>query len=72
MDAGPAGGMRIETETTMVELFLLLGMAGALGFGVYVGLGAPGMRGREDRVVESGRAKRLQKRHIDLLKQQRR
>jgi hypothetical protein len=47
---------------------MVMGMLAALGIGIYVGLGAPGTRGREDRVVEEGRAKRLQKKHIDWLK----
>jgi hypothetical protein len=45
----------------------ILGMI-ALGIGVYVGLGMPGMKGREDRVVAPGHAKRLKKKHIDMLK----
>lgn len=53
-------------------MLVVLGMAVALGIGIYVGLGAPGFRGREDRVVESGRARRLPRRHIDLLKRNRR
>jgi hypothetical protein len=36
----------------------------ALAIGVYVGLGAPGLPGRADRVVPSGRARRLPKHHI--------
>jgi hypothetical protein len=52
-------------------MFIIVGMLLALGLGVYVGLGAPGMKGREDRVVQ-GRAKRLQKRHIDWLRPPRR
>jgi hypothetical protein len=36
----------------------------ALALGVYVGLGMPGMPGREDRVVPHGRARRLPHRHI--------
>jgi Uri superfamily endonuclease len=53
-------------------MFIVLGMIAALGIGIYVGLGAPGMQGREDRVVTHGRAKRLQKRHIDWLRPPRR
>lgn len=52
-------------------MWVIIGMAVALGGGIYVGLGAPGMKGREDRVTEPGRAKRLKKRHIDLLKSKR-
>lgn len=49
-------------------MFLVMGMVAALGIGIYVGLGAPGTRGREDRVVTQGRPRRLQKKHIDWLK----
>jgi Uri superfamily endonuclease len=52
-------------------MFIVLGMVAALGIGLYVGLGAPGMRGREDRVVHHGRARRLPKKHIDWLKSRR-
>ena len=53
--------------------FLIIGgLAVALGIGVWVGIGAPGLPGaREDRVVEPGRARRLKRRHIDLLKSRR-
>jgi Uri superfamily endonuclease len=56
----------------MIAVFIIGGMIAALGVGVYVGLGAPGMPGRVDRVVEPGRARRLKKQHIDLLKSRRR
>jgi hypothetical protein len=36
----------------------------ALALGVYVGLGMPGLPGREDRVVTGGRARRLPHRHV--------
>jgi hypothetical protein len=49
-------------------VFIILGMVVALGFGIYVGLGTPGLKGREDRVVVHGRPHRLQKKHIDWLK----
>jgi hypothetical protein len=53
-------------------LYLVLGAVAALAIGIWVGLGAPGLPGaREDRVVEPGRAKRLKKQHIDLLKPRR-
>jgi hypothetical protein len=55
-----------------MAVLLIGGMVAALGVGIYVGLGAPGVPGREDRVVEPGRARRLKKQHIDLLKQRRR
>jgi Uri superfamily endonuclease len=54
-----------------MTMWILIGMAVALGAGVYVGLGAPGTRGREDRVVRHGTPKRLQKRHIDWLRPRR-
>jgi hypothetical protein len=44
--------------------WLILLMILALAGGIYVGLGAPGLRGREDRVVTSGRARRLPHRHV--------
>lgn len=50
-------------------VWLIGGMVAALGVGIWVGMGLPGVRGlREDRVVEPGRARRLRKSHIDLLK----
>ncbi len=36
----------------------------ALGIGIYVGLGLPGLPGREDRVVAPGRARRLKHNYI--------
>lgn len=44
-------------------------MVVALGVGIYVGLGTPGLRGREDRIVGDGRARRLPHRRIDWLRQ---
>jgi hypothetical protein len=52
-------------------ILIIGGMAVALGIGIWVGVGAPGLPGREDRVVPPGRARRLKKRHIDLLKRDR-
>jgi hypothetical protein len=49
-------------------MILLLGMLLALGVGIYVGLGAPGFKGREDRVVSDGRAQRLPRRHIHWIR----
>jgi hypothetical protein len=49
-------------------MFIILGMVAALGLGLYVGLGTPGMKGREDRVVTEGRARRLERRHIHWLR----
>lgn len=43
----------------------------ALAGGIYVGLGAPGMPGRKDRIVTPGRARRLKTRHIHWLKTRR-
>jgi hypothetical protein len=42
----------------------------ALGVGIYVGLGMPGTRGRDDRVVAPGRAKRLRHNYIHWLRPQ--
>jgi hypothetical protein len=53
-------------------MFWILGMVVALGVGVWVGLGAPGTKGAEDRVVTHGTARRLPKRHIDWLRPNRR
>lgn len=55
----------------MLIWFILFGMVAALGAGIYVGMGAPGTHGREDRVVPEGKARRLQKRHIDWLRPRR-
>jgi hypothetical protein len=49
-------------------MMLVLGMVAALGLGIYVGVGAPGFGGREDRVVGEGRARRLERRHIHWLR----
>jgi hypothetical protein len=48
-------------------MFWIIAALALLG-GIYVGLGAPGMPGREDRVVTPGRARRLKARHIHWLK----
>jgi hypothetical protein len=42
----------------------------ALVLGVWVGLGMPGMSGREDRVVPGGRARRLPHRHVHWIRTQ--
>lgn len=56
-----------------MSILIIAGMVIALVVGIYVGIGAPGWKGlREDRVVEPGRAKRIRKQHIDLLKRTRR
>jgi Uri superfamily endonuclease len=55
----------------VIVALILLGMAVALGAGIYVGLGAPGTRGRENRVVYHRPARRLEKRHIDWLRPKR-
>jgi hypothetical protein len=56
----------------MTGILIIVGMAIALVIGIWVGIGLPGIKGlRSDRVVEAGRAKRLRKQHIDLLKTRR-
>jgi hypothetical protein len=51
----------------------VIGIVAALAGGIYVGLGAPGMPGREDRVLPPGMKRQgLQKRHIDWLRGPRR
>lgn len=53
-------------------ILIVSGLVAALGLGVWVGIGAPGLPGaREDRVVKPGQARRLKKHHIDLLKPRR-
>lgn len=42
----------------------------ALAFGIYVGLGMPGVGGRENRVVPTGRARRLPHRHVHWIRTQ--
>lgn len=56
----------------MFAAIIIGGMVVALGVGIYVGLGMPGIPGREDRVVPPGRARRLKQNQIDLLKRKRR
>ena len=43
----------------------IMGLLVALGIGVYVGLGFPGLKGRQDRIVTPGRAHRLRYRNLD-------
>jgi hypothetical protein len=46
-------------------IWFIIGAVIALGGGIYVGLGAPGMKGREDRVLPPGsRRHRLPRRHV--------
>ncbi len=52
-------------------MFWIIGGIIALGVGIFVGLGAPGMPGREDRIVTPGRARRLKTRHIHWLRTRR-
>jgi hypothetical protein len=53
----------------MTWLIIIGGSILALAGGIYVGLGAPGTRGREDRVLPPGsRARRLERRRIDWLR----
>lgn len=48
---------------------LILGMIIALAAGIYVGLGMPGLPGRENRVNSSGRSRRLtEHRFLDWLR----
>jgi hypothetical protein len=53
-------------------MWILIGMVLALIIGIYVGIGAPGFPGRQDRVVTSGRARRLHKKHIHWIRPQNR
>ncbi len=48
--------------------FYIIGAVIALGAGIWVGLGHPGMQGREDRIVEPGRAQRLERKRLDWLR----
>jgi hypothetical protein len=60
-----------EAGSVFVSWFILLTCVMALGLGIWVGLGAPGIKGREDRVVAPGRARRLKPKHLDWLKPRR-
>ena len=40
----------------------------ALIAGVWVGLGHPGIKGREDRIVTTGRPQRLERKRLDWLR----
>ena len=40
----------------------------ALIVGIWVGLGHPGIKGREDRVVNTGRPQRLERKRLDWLR----
>jgi hypothetical protein len=51
---------------------IILSLFLALALGIYVGLGAPGMPGRENRIVGQGRARRLPNRHLDWLRPRKR
>lgn len=53
-------------------MWLIIALVLALVIGIYVGLGAPGFKGPEDRVVDTGRARRLAQRHIHWIRPQRR
>lgn len=55
-----------------MSYLIILSLIAALGLGIWVGLGAPGVPGRQNRVVESGRARRLKPRHLDWLRPRRR
>lgn len=45
-------------------MLYIIGLVLALGIGVYVGLGTPGLPGRQDRLVHPGRAHRLKHKHV--------
>jgi hypothetical protein len=47
-------------------VLIIAGMIAALGIGIYIGLGMPGMPGPQDRVLPPGRARRPQRRHVAL------
>jgi hypothetical protein len=49
-------------------VWIIGGMVVALAGGIYVGLGLPGLPGREGRVVPHGRARRMEKKHIHWFK----
>jgi hypothetical protein len=55
-----------------MNTLIVLSLLAALVLGIYVGLGAPGFPGREDRVVTRGRARRLPTRHLDWLRPRKR
>jgi hypothetical protein len=50
------------------RMWWITGAILALAVGVYVGLGLPGLRGREDRLVAPGRARRLPHRHVHWIR----
>jgi hypothetical protein len=59
----------------MTGALIIGSMVAALAIGVWVGVGAPGWKfgaRRTDRVVAPGRARRLERKRIDLLRTQRR
>ncbi|MBI4410164.1 MAG: hypothetical protein HY561_10680 [Gemmatimonadetes bacterium] len=47
-------------------MFYLVGAIAALGLGIYIGLGMPGLPGPHDRVLPPGRARRPRRRHTPL------
>jgi hypothetical protein len=47
---------------------LLILAAVALLAGIWVGLGHPGWKGREDRIVGTGRPQRLERKRLDWLR----
>ena len=56
----------------MMAMLYWIGAIAALLFGIYAGLGFPGLPGREDRVLPGGK-KRRRKRHftpLDLLREE--
>lgn len=55
-------------------MLYIMGMVLALAVGVYIGLGFPGMSGREDRVLPGGRRRKRKDYFtpLDLLRRQQR
>lgn len=50
----------------------IIGSVIALVAGVWVGLGHPGIKGRDDRIVETGRAHRLERKPLNWLRPEKR
>jgi hypothetical protein len=52
-------------------MWYILGLVLAFAIGIYIGLGSPGLPGRQDRFVPSGRARRARRdtTPLDWLKQ---
>jgi len=50
----------------------IIGSVIALAAGVWVGLGHPGFKGRDDRIVEPGRAHRLERKPLNWTRPEKR